>query len=73
MRLRRVLFISLYGCLHVCKMIFDVWQFEVWLLPYIRPLVQVIPAGPDEIRRKSPYLFDVLEGPGDNQALSSVV
>ena len=40
-------------------MIFDVWQFEVWLLPYIRPLVQVIPAGPDEIRRKSPYLFGI--------------
>ena len=32
----------LYGCLRVCKMIFDVWQFGVWLLPYIRPLVQVI-------------------------------
>ncbi len=36
---------------------FDVWHVEVGLLSYIRPLMQDDkPAGPDGIRRKSPYL-----------------
>jgi hypothetical protein len=46
----------------VCKMTFDVWHFEVELLSYIRPLCRFVPAGPDGIRRKSPHLFNVLEG-----------
>ncbi|TQN50186.1 Pilin gene-inverting protein [Acidithiobacillus thiooxidans ATCC 19377] len=42
---------------------FDVWHIEVGLLSYIRPLMQDNkPAGPDGIRRKSPYLSHVLEG-----------
>ncbi len=33
---------------------------EVKVLPYIRPVMQGLPAGPDEIRWKRPYLYDVL-------------
>ena len=36
----------------------DFWSlaFEVELLPYIRPVVQIISAGPDEIRWEGPNL-----------------
>jgi hypothetical protein len=45
------------------QVIFDIWHVEVGLLSYIRPLMQDNkPAGPDGIRRKSPYLRHVLEG-----------
>ena len=40
--------VHLYGCLHVCKMITDVWHVEVGLLSYIRPLCRLSLLAPME-------------------------
>ena len=57
----------------ICASRLDVWLFEVKVLPYIRPVMQDFPAGPDEIRWKRPHLVYVLVGTGACQALSSPV
>jgi hypothetical protein len=36
--------------------------YEVKVLPYIRPVLQALPAGPDEIRWKMPHLYHALCG-----------
>ncbi|MCR2832270.1 hypothetical protein NR402_18760, partial [Acidithiobacillus ferrooxidans] len=48
----------------ICASRLDVRLFEVKVLPYIRPVMQALPAGLDEIRWKGPYLKSVLKGQG---------
>ena len=57
----------------ICASRLDVWLFEVKVLPYIRPVMQDFPAGPDEIRWKGPYLYCVLFGTSLIQAYPSPV